>query len=143
MIPGDISITNSFNPLFFSGILGLEAAGYYHGLNYYGLAPAQFLVNIDRAIYSDYIVFVPKVFSTDDELTQIGEKLYVTNPERTVCELIVADGDEEMLYTTLDGYIRKYGTEELLKCARKYNCEELVQHRIDTVQEYMDDMLNY
>jgi hypothetical protein len=143
MFPGDLTIGLSRNPKFLSGIIGLETAGYFHELNLYGDTPVKLLTDTDVEFNCDYIVYVPKIFHSDDDLLHLGGDLYVTLPERTVCELIVSNRNEEMLYETLDNYLFKHSKSRLLKCARKYKCLEAVQRRINSMQGYMDDMLNY
>ncbi|GHU93156.1 hypothetical protein FACS1894208_02080 [Clostridia bacterium] len=136
-----MSALENFN--LFSGVLALESAGYFHKMNLYGVTPIVLMSGVLKEISTPYIRHVPRIFQTCEGLVHLGGKLYVTTPERTVCELAVADGDPEFIYDTLVSYLAHFGTKEtLLAHADKFGCREQVQSRIDTFADYMNTV-NY
>lgn len=123
------------------GVLGLESAGYRHGLNNYGITPVVLLADLEKPIYTNYIWYTPYVTKSDEDLVHIAGGLYVTSPERTICDLVIADGDEEFLYGTMDGYLRRLGTrDDLKKYAVKYNCVTQMEYRLNTLDEWIDGL---
>ena len=132
----DLPVTALRDPHLFSGVVALESAGYFHGLNMYGITPVVLMSDTPTEIYTQYIRHVPFVFNTREGLTHLGGKLYVTTPERTICELVMADGNDEFILQSLESYLAKYGTEKaVMDYADKYGCSEQMRRRLDEIKE--------
>lgn len=127
----DLPVTALRNSNLFSGVIALESAGYFHGLNMYGLTPLVLMSNTSTELVTSYVRHVPFVSSLQDDMEHIGGALYVTNPERTVCELVLADGNDEFILQSISAYLAKYGNAQvLMSYAKKYNCTKQMRHRL-------------
>jgi hypothetical protein len=128
----DLPVTALRDSNLFSGVLALESAGYFHGLNMYGVTPVVLMSGTPFKVITSYMKHIPFICNTREDLIYLGGKLFVTSPERTVCELVIADGNDEFIYQSIGTYLSKLGDEsKLMAYARKYGCEEQMRNRIN------------
>jgi len=112
--------------LLLTGVIGLESATYYHNLSTFGSSP--YIRLIDRKVTgtANYpFVHLSQSRPLTEDVELIAEGLWVTNKERTICDLLIYDPNNEFLFQSLEDYLMYHGTEKDLRdYAIKYNCEE-------------------
>lgn len=78
----------------------------------------------------------------DDFVKDEKTGLYYTNPQRTICDLIVYDIDDLTILEALDDYLVDYSRDELIEYSKKYN----VYEKLSSFLKEIDDgsyYLNY
>ena len=77
----------------------------------------------------------------DDFIKDEKTGLYYTNPQRTICDLIVYDIDDLTILESLDDYLVNYSRDELIKYSNKYNVYEKLSSLIKEIDDgsyYLD-----
>jgi len=139
MLARDLPVTALRDSRLFSGVLALESAGYFHGMNMYGVTPVVLMTDgVKAKLLTSYVKYVPHTSAIKDDIVQVSGRLYVTTPERTICDLVIVDGNDEFIYQSLESYLAKFGTAEtLLRYADKYGCREEMSYRLATLSDNM------
>ena len=75
-----------------------------------------------------------------DDFVQSPESgLFYTNKERTICDMILYERCEELIFNSLDDYLYmdKIPVENLMKYARKYNVEDKLNYYISELDDFL------
>ncbi|MCL1934871.1 MAG: hypothetical protein FWF57_00600 [Defluviitaleaceae bacterium] len=127
--------------LFLSGVIGLESATYYHRISNYSTSPCIRLV--DKKLPYSWrfpLVYLENTLPLTEDIEHVAGHLYVTNKERTICDMILYECTEEFIYQSIETYLDEHGTEEtLMKYADKYKCIEKMKYYITTLDKYLED----
>lgn len=97
------------------GVIGLECASGYWGMSTF---PKNCLVFLSDKIDKDYpgvISFVKVDKLTIDNTIKLSDGLYITNKERTICDMIKYGCEERFLLESIDDYCTD-NNEDKLKC---------------------------
>ena len=62
-------------------------------------------------------VYLPQSRPLTEDVEHIGNNLWVTNKERTICDLLLHDPDNEFLLQSLEDYLAYHG---IIDTLRKY-----------------------
>lgn len=95
------------------------------------------------------IIYQDKLDLSDT--VEVSNGLYMTTPERTIIDLIRYSRDEEIIYLTLDRYLKEgwelgvsKGTrEDLVKISLKYHCDELLQEYLDNMETWISEFYDH
>jgi len=119
--------------LILTGVIGLESATYYHNLSSFSSSPYIRLADKKMTGSAMYpFVYLPQSQPLTEDVEHIGNNLWVTNKERTICDLLIYDPTSEFLFQSLEDYLTYHGTiNTLQEYARKYACEELLNQAIE------------
>ena len=120
----------------FSGIVGLGSATYYHRMSSAAPSPLHIFCECDKVLGCGYVVFYPVKKLDYNNTIHIKNDLYVTMPQRTVCDMIEFDWDERILYQSIDRYHNKFDVAELFRYAETRGLTDKLQYYFDTVNEY-------
>jgi hypothetical protein len=84
-------------------------------------------------------IFIEKINYEDTVL--LAGKLYVTNKERTICDLINGNSNEEYIYEAIETYLDTGSAESLFAYAEKYKCVDSMRHYIATLDDYIANLI--
>ena len=119
--------------LLLTGVIGLESATYYHNLSSFNSSP--YIRLADRKITGSAIypfVYLPQSRPLTEDVEHIGNNLWVTNKERTICDLLIYDSNSEFLLQSLEDYLAYHGTIDTLReYAEKYACREQLNQAVE------------
>lgn len=120
-----------------TGVIGLESATYYHNLSTFGSAPYIRLADKKITGTSNYpFVYLPQSRPLTEDIELIADSLWVTNKERTICDLLLYDPNSEFLFQSLEDYLAYHGVEkDLMEYAIKYNCEKQLTLALSELEE--------
>jgi hypothetical protein len=100
---------------FIKGIICLESASCYWGLSMYPPLPIKIYTTYKNQLVSKTIFTVPVKYMEYENAIELGDRLYVTDRERTVIDLILRNGSEEFKFDSLSSYIRRFGLMKLVE----------------------------
>lgn len=122
-----------------SGILCLQSASWYNGLSVFPSVPLMVYSECDIKIETQFLYIYP-VEKFDYRYTiKIRDSLYVTNPARTVIDLILQDGEEQFIFESLEDYLNEYSVQELYEVADVYNARALLDLKISEMDDFFND----
>jgi len=125
-----------------TGVIATVSATYIHKLSNFPPSPLIRFSDVSLTKSPHYLRFlVPdKTLPLTEDIEHVAGNLYVTNKERTICDMILYESADEFIYESLETYLDLYGTIETLKdYSKKYNCEEKMFYYIDSLDEYLAD----
>jgi len=124
------------NGKLFSGIICLESASYLNRLSNY--PPIKMQIWTDKIpIGNSILTFVKADIVVFDDTELIEESLYITNKERTICEMIEKGVTEEFICQSLETYLYEHSKEELLNYVNKYTSLEKFNSCLLLYDEYL------
>ena len=101
------------------GIICLETATSIHGLTTCMPSPVLLYTPYHKELRGNFICMIPhKIDYEDTEL--ITGKLYVTNKERTICEMIAEEHSDSLIVEALENYLMENPVENLYRISDKY-----------------------
>jgi len=120
----------------FSGLICLESATFVLKLSNYPPNPLIMYTTYAGKIHNQitYLIHVPKINMEDTYL--VKNNLYVTNRERTICELIEYEANEEYIYQSIESYTNRYNLDDLFAYASNRGLLSEVKKYIDTLSDY-------
>lgn len=90
------------------GVLGCEYATGKHALSTYPPTTLILLSTSRVKIQNSKVLeTIPVVEEDYSYCTSITKKLFITNPERTICDMIRFNREERFLYESLERYLRR------------------------------------
>ena len=120
------------------GILCLEHASNINHLSTYPPLPIMIYKKcklvIERGCFQ--VIGVDKLDYSD--CNKINDKLFVTNAERTICEMIKHEREDSVIYESIDHYLRlnNKGIDTLRRYAEKYKIRSKLEEYLKTLEEY-------
>jgi len=120
----------------FSGIVGLGSATFYHRMSSAPPSPLHIFCECEKVLRCGYVVLYPVEKVDYDNTIHIKNDLYVTNPERTICDMIEFHWDERILYESVERYHLKFDVGKLFRYAETRSLRDSLQYYFDTVDEY-------
>jgi len=131
--------------LVLDGVVCTESASFIHGLS--NFPPSSLLRYCDAAkcvATHRYHFRNPNTTSTlslTEDVELLAGHLYVTNKERTICDMILYESNDEFIYDSIEVYLELYGTSEvLLSYADRYRCRTKMEYYINTLDEYLAEL---
>ena len=122
----------------FSGIICHESAAAIHGLTDEMLWPVQIFSKDNVHLINNSLVYVHVDKISYDDTDHIGGLLYITNVERTICDLINKGVRKPLIYSAVSVYESKRDLDILRVYAGKYGCVERLDYFIHTLTAYWD-----
>ena len=120
------------------GIICLDTASGIHDLTTCMPSPVMLYSPYETELCGSYICMIPhEIDYADTEL--ITGKLYVTNKERTICELIAERHSDSLIYEALENYLAVHPVEGLYKVSDKYVERDQLDYYINTLQDYRNE----
>lgn len=119
-------------------ILCVESALSIHGIGTYSRLCPQVFGEFSTVRDVDFGSYIPNKFGDEDIVEKYGMK--ATTPLRSICEMIIFDRREDLIYEALDDMINmeKMEVSTILEAAKKYGVLEKMQHYINTLDENID-----
>jgi len=115
------------------GIICLETASGIHGLTTCMPSPVLLFTPYPVELRSNFICMIPHKIDYEDTELLTG-KLYVTNKERTICDMIAEEHSDSLIYEALESYLNENPVENLYKVSDKYVSRSKLEHYINTLQ---------
>lgn len=137
-----VSKTESILSLVPSGTIALESAASFYDLCTFSNDYLIFLTDNNLTINKNqFIRFYPNKLGNSD-IVKFNDRLTITTPDRTVCEMIAYDRRDDFIIEALECYIfdtrDDLTLESLYECAKKYNVYEQLLPLVEIAKE-MDD----
>ena len=121
-----------------AGVVCCESSSYINGLSTF--PPSPLLRFLDMEVGSNRIRYVTpnRTLPITEDIEHVAGHLYATNKERTICDMILYESNDEFIYESIETYLALHGTEETLRTyALKYNCVEKMEHYLTTLDAYL------
>lgn len=127
------------------GVLGCEYATAKHSLSSSPPSPlVLFNVSHVRICNSSTLETIPVEWDDYNFCIGITDKLSITNPERTICDMIRFDRDERFLYESLDKYTRRNpDLSELFIVADHYAVRSELESHLEGLSEWLIDFYEH
>jgi hypothetical protein len=124
------------NGKLFSGVICLESASYLNKLS--SFPPIKMQIWTDKVpIHNSILTFVKTDKISLEDTEQIAENLYITNMERTICEMIENGVTEEFICQSLEAYLSSHTQNQLLLFVNKYTSQEKYNYYLTLYDEYL------
>ena len=133
-----------FGGIVFSGIICLGSASYYHGISNYPPNPLLIYSTYPKLLNCGYNVFIPVDKLDYSHTIHLNYNLFVTDPERTVCDLVerMSASTEELCYESIDGYCGRFDIDKLIEYAEQRNLREKIEYMIGNVDAFFDNVMD-
>lgn len=123
-----------------SGVICTVSATYIHGLS--NFPPSPLIRYVEWGVYPNtrrYKYLSPdKTLPLTEDIEHVAGFLYVTNKERTICDMIIYESNDEFIYDSIETYLNLHGTMDTLReYALKYSCVERMEHYLNTLDDYL------
>ena len=123
-----------------SGVICIESATYIHALSNFPPSPLLRFSEVQLSKTPNNIRFIypDRTLPVTEDIELVANKLYVTNKERTICDMILYESNDEFIYDSIETYLGLHGTEETLReYAQKYRCQERTDYYLSTLSDYL------
>lgn len=138
-----ISRTETILDLIPSGIICYESALAFHNLctfsNDYIIMFTDSSYTLNR---NQFVRFYSRVFSSDEGIVKFNDKFSITSPERTICEMILADRRDDFIIEALECYLydSKLDINNLYSFARKCHVYPQLMSYIYSIGDIDDEL---
>ncbi len=124
------------NGKIFSGIICLESASCLNGLS--NFPPIMVQIWTDKIpIKNSILTFVKTDKITFEDTEILSHNLYITNRERTICEMMEREVTEEFICQSLETYFNDRSKEDLIPYVIKYTSMDKYNHYLALYDEYL------
>ena len=124
------------NGKLFSGVICLESASYLNKLS--NFPPIKIQIWTDTVpIRNSVLTFVKTDRISYDDTELVADSLYITNQERTICEMIENGVTEEYICQSLEAYLSSHTQDRLLFFVNKYTSQEKYNYYLTLYDEYL------
>ena len=123
-----------------TGVIWVEAASNYHKLSTFPEEPVLMISSCISSVDCRYFS-IQRVDNLNlDDTDKLMSGLYVTNAERTICDMVRYDSEERFIYESIETYGIRFGVyEKLLEIADKYEVREQVEEYINSLADWQED----
>ena len=97
-----------------------------NGLSTYYTQPLQMYTEGKNKLVTPYFVAIPVEILDYNDTINLSRNLFVTNPQRTVCDMFDFNTTERFIYESIKLYPKLYDFDELLEYANKRGLKERV-----------------
>lgn len=118
-------------------ILCLESALSYWGIGTYHRLNPQVFADVSEVTFVGVGSYVPNKFG-DSDIDKLNDKsIPATTPFRAICEMIIYDRREELIYEALDDMINTLDVSEkiIMEYAAKYGVIKQMEYYLETLDE--------
>jgi len=124
----------------FSGIICLGSATYYHRMSDFAARPLQIFSTYPRKFHAGYCVYFPVKELNYENAVHLNNNLYVTDPYRTICDLIEYNRKNDLVYQCFNQFPDGYSFDKLFEYAEKRGMSEKVRCFYETYERYFDEL---
>ena len=128
-----------YNGEMFSGIICLESASCYHGLSTAPPNPLLIYTTFEPKIETEFLTTIPVSEIDYTDTIHLGYKLYVTDPYRTVYDMIKYNTTGRFLYESLDRFGALYNYLQLIDYMNKHNLGQVFKQIEKEKDMYFED----
>jgi len=109
-----------------SGVICIASATYIHGLSNFPPSPLiRFsTITLEQNPRRYKVINPDRTLPLTEDLELIANRLYVTNKERTICDMILYESNDEFIYDSIETYLDLHGTTDTLRQYAKKSIRE-------------------